>query len=123
MRSFLLSANYVKTAWRNLVRNKVYTTINIAGLSIGLACCMLIILFINDEVSFDRFHENAGNIYRVVHKDTGPNGELQGTNGITGMMPGPTFKREIPEITEYVRVSGDILSVKVGTEIFEQEAL
>lgn len=123
MRSFFLSASYVKTAWRNLIRNKVYTTINIASLSIGLACCMLIILFINDEVSFDRFHENANNIYRVVHRDTGPNGELQGSNGITGMMPGPTFKREIPEITEYVRVSGDVLSVKIGTEIFEQEAL
>jgi putative ABC transport system permease protein len=115
--------NYFKTAWKNLVRNKVYSIINIAGLSIGLACCMLIILHNNDEVSYDRFHNNVKNIYRIVHADTGPNGELQGTNGITGMMPGPSFKREIPEITDYVRLSGDILPVKIGTEIFEQEAL
>jgi putative ABC transport system permease protein len=123
MRSFFLSANYVKTAWRNLVRNKVYSTINIAGLSIGLACCMLIILYNNDEVSYDRFHNNVNNIYRIVHTDTGPNGEIMGSNGITGMMPGPSFKREIPEITDYVRLSGDIVPVKIGTEIFEQEVL
>ncbi len=115
--------NYFKTAWKNLVRNKVYSIINIAGLSIGLACCMLIILHNNDEVSYDRFHKNVNNIYRIVHADTGPNGELLGSNGITGMMPGPSFKREIPEITDYVRLSGDILPVKIGTEIFEQEVL
>ncbi len=123
MRSFFLSANYVKVAWRNLVRNKVYSVINIAGLSIGLATCMLIVLYNKDEVSYDRFHDNAKNIYRIVHNDTGPNGEFLGSNGITGMMPGPSFKSAIPEITEYVRLQGDILPVKIGTEIFEQEVL
>ncbi|HET6768671.1 MAG TPA: ABC transporter permease, partial [Chitinophagaceae bacterium] len=115
--------NYFKTAWKNLVRSRAYSIINIAGLSIGLACCMLIILHNNDEVSYDRFHKNVNNIYRVVHADTGPNGELLGSNGITGMMPGPTFKREIPEITDFMRLSGDIVPVKIGTEIFEQEVL
>jgi putative ABC transport system permease protein len=51
--------NYFKTAFRNLARNKVYSFINIAGLSMGLACAMLIMLYIKDEVSFDRFHKNA----------------------------------------------------------------
>ena len=121
MRSFFLSMNYIKTAWRNLARNKVYSIINIAGLSIGLACCMLIILFNNDEISFDRFHTNAKNIYRIVHDDRGPNGELQGTNGITGLMPGPVFKKDIPEISDYVRLYSEVRPVKIGTEIFEQE--
>lgn len=114
---------FFKTAWRNSVRNKVYTVINIAGLSIGLACCMLVILYNNDEVSYDRFHKNANTIYRVVHTDTGPDGKVIGNNAVTGMMQGPTFKAEIPEITDFVRVHGYMIPVKVGTEIFLEEAL
>jgi putative ABC transport system permease protein len=58
--------NYIKIAIRNLSRNKVYSIINISGLSIGLACCMLILLYNKDEVSYDRFHKNAENIYRIT---------------------------------------------------------
>ena len=60
--------NYFKTAFRNLERNKVYSFINIAGLSIGLACAMFIMLYVKDEVSFDRFHKNVNNIYRIAKK-------------------------------------------------------
>ena len=123
MKYLFLSGNYFKTAWRNSVRNKVYTVINIAGLSIGLACCMLVILYNNDEVSYDRFHTNANNIYRVVHTDTGPDGKVVGNNAVTGMMQGPTFKAEIPEIADFVRVHGYTIPVKVGTEFFLEEAL
>ena len=59
--------NYIKIALRNLSRNRVYSLINIAGLSIGLACCMLIILYNKDEVSYDRFHKNAEQIYRITN--------------------------------------------------------
>ena len=58
--------NYFKIAFRNLARNKVYSFINIAGLSLGLACAMLIILYVKDEVSYDRFHTERNHIYRVV---------------------------------------------------------
>ena len=58
--------NYFKTALRNLTRNKVYSFINIAGLSLGLACSMLIILYVKDEVSYDRFHEGVNQIYRIT---------------------------------------------------------
>jgi putative ABC transport system permease protein len=115
--------NYFILAWRNLLRNKVYSFINITGLSIGLACCMLIILYNNDEVSYDRFNKNANNIYRITNARIGPDGKEQGRNGITGMMPGPAFKNEIPEVKEFVRLQGEQLPVKVGTEIFEQEAM
>lgn len=114
--------NYFVIAWRNLRRNKVYSFINITGLSIGLAVCMLIILYNKDEVSYDRFHENAPNIYRVTNTRIGADGKVEGTNGITGMMPGPAFKREIPEVKEFLRLQGEQLPVKVGTAIFEQEA-
>ena len=66
--------NYFKTALRNLLRNKIYSFINIAGLSIGLACAMLIILYVKDEVSYDRFHSNVGNIYRIVTQGMDKNG-------------------------------------------------
>jgi putative ABC transport system permease protein len=57
--------NYFKTAIWNLFRNKVYSFINIMGLSLGLACCMLIFLYTKDEVSYDRFHDNKDKIYRL----------------------------------------------------------
>ena len=57
--------NYIKTAWRNLVKNKFYSIINIAGLTLGLAIGILILLWVQDELSFDSFHKNAANIYRL----------------------------------------------------------
>ena len=66
--------NYFKIALRNLLRNKIYAFINIAGLSIGFACAMLIILYVKDEVSYDRFHTNVNNIYRVVTQGIDKNG-------------------------------------------------
>ena len=122
MKNTLLIGSYFKIAWRNIRRSKLYSSINIFGLALGLACCMLIILYLKDEVSYDRFHQNAQNIFRVTVERMGPDGKLQGTDGITGMMPGPTFKAAIPEIKDYVRLQGERLSVKVGTNVFEQEA-
>ena len=58
--------NYLKTAFRNLVRNKNYTIINIAGLAIGIAVCMMIFIIIQFHSSFDNFHKNKNNIYRVL---------------------------------------------------------
>jgi len=58
--------NYLKIAFRNLLKYKVYSIINIFGLSVGLACCILIMLFIRDELNYDKFHKNADQIYRMV---------------------------------------------------------
>jgi len=113
--------NYIKIAIRNLSRNKVYSIINISGLSIGLACCMLILLYNKDEVSFDRFHKNAENIYRITSESMDTAGKITRTSGITGMMPGPNFKREIPEIKDFVRVQSERTAVKIGTQIYQQE--
>ena len=113
--------NYFVLSWRNLLRNKVFSFINITGLSLGLACCMIIILYSKDELSFDRFHANSNHIYRITNSTIEPNGKVQNTSGITGMLPGPVFQSEIPEIKEFLRLQGDLLSVKVGAKIFEQE--
>jgi len=66
--------NYFIVAIRNLRRNKVVSFINIAGLSIGLACCILILLYVNDDWSFDRFHANRNDLYRVTMEVLNPNG-------------------------------------------------
>ena len=57
--------NYIKIALRNIKRHKGYSFINIAGLSIGMACCLLITAWVMDELSYDRFHEHAANFYRI----------------------------------------------------------
>ncbi len=66
--------NYIKTAWRNLMRNKSYAAINIVGLAIGIAACMLIFLIIQFETSFDNFHPKKDHIYRVVTAFNSPGG-------------------------------------------------
>jgi putative ABC transport system permease protein len=58
--------NYFKMAWRSLLKQKGFSFINIFGLATGMACSLLIFLFVKDETSYDRFHHDAGQIYRVV---------------------------------------------------------
>lgn len=115
--------NYFKTAFRNLQRNKVYSLINILGLSLGLACAMLIILYVKDEVSYDRFHKDVQQIYRIGLKRIKPDGSLDGINGVTGYFQGPRFTANIPEIKTFVRLQSDRKDIKKGTEIKSQDML
>jgi putative ABC transport system permease protein len=59
--------NYLKIAWRNLLRKKGYSFINIVGLGKGMACCALIFMFVQDELSYDNYHEHKDRIFRVMH--------------------------------------------------------
>ena len=114
--------NYFKTAIRYLTHNKVYSFINIAGLSIGLACAMLIILYVKDEVSYDRFHKNADQIYLVAvkgHFSRGPNNFVNYMS-VSGYLQGPKFKAAIPEIQGFVRFQGNHIDIKNGTDIISQ---
>ncbi len=112
--------NYFKTGIRNLQRNKVYSFINIAGLSLGLACAMLIMLYVNDEVSYDRFHKNADHIYRIDRKLVRDNGNVD-NSGYTGLFQGPRFTAGIPEIQGFVRFRNGQKDIKKGTGIQLQE--
>jgi putative ABC transport system permease protein len=114
--------NYFIIALRHMKRNKVFSTINIAGLSVGLACCMLIFLYTKDEVSFDRFHEKKDRIFRVNATLLNPEGDEFKT-GSTNMIVGPSFQQEIPEIESYVRMSSDRHVIKIGNKIFNQQTL
>ncbi len=113
--------NYVKTAFRNLGRNKIYSFINIAGLSLGLACAMLIMLYVKDEVSFDRFHKNVSNIYRIANRVIKPDGSIQSPGAISGVFQGPKFAAGVPEIKSFVRFNSSMRDMKNGTEIKSQE--
>src|ERR1700730_11448764 len=115
--------NYFNIAVRNLWRNKVFASINIAGLSVGLACCMLIFLYTKDEVSFDRFHEKKDQLYRITARMIDNQGHDVFKAGKTGMVHGPAFKQEIPEIQDFVRVKSGYFVVRKGNEIFNQDAL
>ena len=111
--------NYLKIALRNLLRNRVFSLINIAGLSIGLAVCMLIVLYTKDELSFDRFHTNGDNLQLLTCKIIEKKGEER-TLGLTSMTQGPSFKSEIPEIKEFVRVHSNSYVVRKGSQTFNE---
>lgn len=114
--------NYFKTAIRSLLRNKIYSIINISGLSLGLASAMLIILYLKDELSYDRFHANGNHIYRIFEQGTGPDGQVR-RMGITGDIQGPRFMAKIPEIKAFVRVQGGYADIKKGNDISPQPLL
>ena len=95
--------NYFKIAWRNLLSNKVDSIINITGLSVGMAACLLILEFVSYELSFDRFNANANDIYRVAN-DRYQKGQRVQHGTITYSGVGPAMKADFPEILENARV-------------------
>ncbi len=100
---------YIKIALRNLVKNKIYSFINIGGLAIGMACFLMITMFIRHELSYDQYHVQADNIYRVVHHFKHQNSEVR---QIWGSAPiGEALKSNFSEVQETVQFSGrcDIL--------------
>ncbi|MEO5592626.1 MAG: ABC transporter permease [Chitinophagaceae bacterium] len=113
--------NYFKTALRNLQRNKIYSFTNIIGLSLGLACAMLIMLYVKDEVSYDRFHKDVRHIYRIGMERIKPDGSLESKQGYTGYFQGPRFTAGVPEIKAFVRYQGNQKDIRTGTEIKSQE--
>lgn len=114
--------NYFITAIRNLWRNKAFAVINISGLSVGLASCMLIFLYAMDEVSYDRFHAKSADTYQLVVDAKSPDGQVHQFSG-TGDIQGPAFKSQSPEVQSFVRIYGADFTVKRSNEVFDQPAL
>jgi len=112
--------NYLKVTWRNIRRYKGYSFINIVGLAVGLACCILILLWVQDELSYDRFHANGDDLYRIV-------AEWRKTEPATHYWPvcaplAPALKEEYPEIIKAARFTrlrrGQL--VKFGSKNFTE---
>ncbi|MFQ5631631.1 MAG: ABC transporter permease, partial [bacterium] len=93
--------NYLKIAFRNLIKNKVYSLINISGLAVGMACVLLIGLYVQNELSYDRFHPNADRIYRVTASTSGD--EIPTWIGTPALL-GTTLYERFPEIEDFTRI-------------------
>ena len=111
--------NYITIAFRSLWRNRSHSFINILGLGLGIASCILIVLFVNDELTFDRFHKKADRLYRVFARENwGENQDFFYTS--TPFPMGPTLKENIPEVEEQVRIVKAGTMVKVGDDQFTE---
>ncbi|MBN1210994.1 MAG: ABC transporter permease [candidate division Zixibacteria bacterium] len=111
--------NYFKIALRNIARNKGCSLINIAGLAIGLAVCILIMLWVQDELSYDRWHHNAGNTYLMMSTQQLNTGEQVIT---TQQAPlAPILKDNIPEIMNYVRYFVYDMPISYGEKSFNEQ--
>src|SRR5438445_1635277 len=94
--------NYFTIAFRNLKKHKVFSLVNIVGLAVGLAVFWLMALYIADELSFDRWEDNADRIYRVVHSGEWPGGQFR--LAPTSAPFAPTLKKDFSEIEEAARI-------------------
>ncbi len=95
--------SYLKIAFRNIKKHKGYSLINVTGLVIGLACCILIFFWIHDELNYDRFHDNFNELCRIVRSERSPDGTISRFAGTSSPL-GPSLKESYPEIIDFVRV-------------------
>jgi len=112
--------NYLKIAIRNLTKQKIYSVINILGLAVGLAGAILIFLFVRNELSYDRFHENAEDLYRVYVIHHAEDGSVDRTfRGVT-MPMGPAMEEYFPEITHSIRVDSNYATIRAEGKLFSE---
>jgi putative ABC transport system permease protein len=116
----MMLKNNLKSAWRSLIKNKVYTIINSFGLAVGIAAFLLITLYARYELNYDKFHENRENLYRVVLKRY-DNGELstQWACGAAGI--GPALKENFAEVDKFVKLHGDKSIIQYRDRVFKEE--
>src|SRR5579871_4472412 len=114
----IMFSNYFTVAWRNLLKNKVFSAINISGLAVGLAACLFIFQFVGFELSFDNFNKKLDRTYRVTN-DRFQNGKLIQHGTIMYPTIGPTMAKDFPEIEEYTRLMpGGDLNARIGDRNF-----
>ena len=104
--------SYLKISWRYLLRNKGFSAINIAGLAIGMASAMLILLWVQNELGFDRFHEKTSRIYAMYNRNK-INGEVRAVSQTPEIMAG-ALKQRFPEVEDAVRFNGVTFLMSVG---------
>ncbi|HYK46992.1 MAG TPA: ABC transporter permease, partial [Parafilimonas sp.] len=110
--------NYIKTAFRSLRKNRLYSVINIFGLAVGLTACLLIGVYIDHELSYDKFNANANRIVRATmeYRSAGTVNSV----ATTGTKVGPQFKRTFPAVEEYCRTFISHNVVKAGDKMFDE---
>lgn len=114
--------NYLKIALRNLLRHKGYSLINILGLAVGMASCILILLYVHDELSYDKYHKNADQIYRVTREWFNSDGASSLHLGHVAPPIGPLLKIDFPEIQQMVRITdGNNPLIRHQDKVFQEE--
>lgn len=111
--------NYLKIAFRNLIKNKTFSLVNILGLTLGFSCFILLSLFVLDELSFDSFHDDSGEIYRVVQHITEPSGDSRNLATIAPLV-GTEAQSRFPEVTDQTQLIS-IGRNTVGNEPLERD--
>lgn len=111
--------NYLKIAFRNLWKHKIFSVINITGLAVGLTACFFILSFVHFELSYDNFHTKADRIYRLADDTKTPTETLR--NAITAYPIAPAMKNDFPEVTAFVRTSVCELILAKGEKEFKEE--
>ncbi|MBC7948087.1 MAG: ABC transporter permease, partial [Chitinophagaceae bacterium] len=112
--------NFFLTAYRNLVRNKVYTILNILGLTIGVVVCLLIGVWLQRELSFDSFHPDRNSIYRLTNTFKSESESF--SQAPSGPAFGAQLPKHLPAVSSTCRLFGELLKVKVGNEQFIEPA-
>ncbi|WP_282018446.1 ABC transporter permease [Salegentibacter mishustinae] len=110
--------NYFKIAWRNLLKFKGYSMLNIGGLAIGMSACFLLVLYINFEFSYDDFHSKKDRLYRVVTDITTPSGEHENTTVDWNILK--ELQAELPEIEDHTRVLNTELDIQINSENYQE---
>ncbi|HLF62541.1 MAG TPA: ABC transporter permease [Saprospiraceae bacterium] len=113
--------NYFKIAFRNLTHNKGYSFINLFGLTIGITCCLLIGLYIANELSFDTYHTNADRIWRVSRKFTNKDGSMQLYLGHLAPPFAPLLKNDFPDIEEATRLFSYTATFRHGDQLYIED--
>ena len=98
---FQILSNYLLSAFRNIIKNKAFSILNLFGLSVGIAACLLLLQYVFYEHSFDKFHKESENIYRVRY-DAYRNGELMFACAAAVPAVGPAMKNNFPEVLESI---------------------
>jgi len=111
--------NYFKIAWRSLWKNKMSSLINISGLTAGLTCCLLMVLYMQHELSYDKFQQNGDRIVRMIMEYKFSEGEITKGN-FTSTKVFPAFKRNFPEVENGVRMSDPDRLVKYEDKLFNE---
>ncbi len=115
--------NYLKVAIRSIFRHRVYSLINLTGLAVSLAACLLIYQYVSIELSYDSFHENGDDIYRVVPSLRDDSGEWK-NYAMSPMPMAPVLAEELPEIRRFTRFTNTSAAVvKVGAKCFTEKLL
>ncbi|MEM9986718.1 MAG: ABC transporter permease, partial [Bacteroidota bacterium] len=115
--------NYLRTAWRNLLRSRAYTLINLLGLALGMASCLLIVLYVQHELGYDHFHEQKDRIYRIS-SDMSMGGN-QDHYAMAGMAVGPALTELYPEVDTFTRFlyNSNRWTLRFADQVFKEERI